>query len=442
METLQKQLETEDVTAAATIASQTAGDEESGDKKKNIGLERVRISGAVKIQIEKCRADLTRMDSELKEVQENVAADPADKQNEYLLSAQADILSVFHQAQTEVNNAINSLIASEKNLVKIENIVALNGEKAAGDKLMRDLHGSKSTLTKFFKARKDFLKTMDQQARDGKLAAAAANGTDDAHVQECPLFTIAKALFGSDDKNYNVTQSFFEAKSGVRVACFGPRKDTDPAGLVSTAAKIKRSLKELDKHLLTNAHGISKIAEPIVQRKIRKDMHVGFDPNLFSQLSVPPSAEWGPSVYEFQVFGLQKNYVSVAYSHMCQMEARLLFSGEEIVMGIPASVLPGGNLKEKRAQLFQLPMPEVQQLVQQSGWAVWHDNTKLVLIPTGFLVVVAALDKTTGLRWSVSSDEADTNRCKEMLAALLAAFPEMANASTGYSQWRDWLASM
>jgi hypothetical protein len=75
------------------------------------------------------------------------------------------------------------------------------------------------------------------------------------------------------------------------------------------------------------------------------------------------------------------------------------------------------------------------------GFALEHDSTKLAVLPTGFIYIIVS-QASVGLRWSLSSDESDTNRVKLGLTNLIHSFPEMGNASTGCKQFLDWLSSM
>ena len=77
-------------------------------------------------------------------------------------------------------------------------------------------------------------------------------------------------------------------------------------------------------------------------------------------------------------------------------------------------------------------------IVKKGGFV--HNLTKgrCVLLPTGFLYVIAADNECVGLRWSVSSDVADTNRARRHLSELIEDFQEMQNPSVGYGQYLEF----
>jgi hypothetical protein len=63
------------------------------------------------------------------------------------------------------------------------------------------------------------------------------------------------------------------------------------------------------------------------------------------------------------------------------------------------------------------------------------------VIPSGFMVVMAASEQCLGLRWGVAGDEGDTFRVAHTLSKLLTASPEMRNPSHGYGQLHEWLTT-
>ena len=70
-----------------------------------------------------------------------------------------------------------------------------------------------------------------------------------------------------------------------------------------------------------------------------------------------------------------------------------------------------------------------------------HDNTRLLIVPTGFILVIVCSTGGRGLRWGVPSADIDTERVKMQLAMSLASFPELKNASTGHMQLLEWLTA-
>jgi hypothetical protein len=150
----------------------------------------------------------------------------------------------------------------------------------------------------------------------------------------------------------------------------------------------------------------------------------------------------GPKIYSPYFYGYARSYVAVQMPHMASMEARVLFEGVELVAGVPIEQVEGRALKEKRQNLTHMGYDRLRALLKDSGgFAVRHDSDRLLVIPTGFLLIVASA-ACRGARWSLSGDVSDTLRMRLSLVGVLGSYPEMGNASTGYSQWKAWLDSM
>ena len=443
-ETLARQLEVEDLTAASLVSA--TGDESIKSKAsgKNVSVEKVRVGGAINLLVEKCRTNIKTNDAVLSDINGRLKTqfDGIGSMNPHITQAQADLTRAHTTATQFYDKTIDKLLLLVTNLAQYENATAVSAQKTEADRLMKLVAAPKGEVKTFVQAKKEFVKMLDNQARDAKMQVAG-NAMDKADVRESPFYTIIKTKYGNADEKVNCTSSFFEAKSGSRAALLSPNPLTDPLATLLNNAKVRKGLKDMQKHLLTNSTGISKLPDPAVQRKLKKDLSVAFDANMFSQLPLPPNQDWTAQVFEYQIFGSQDKHISVNFPHMCLMEARVLLEGEEIIVGIPYTNIPGENLKAKRAGLFSMPMDTIADLVSTTGFAFRHDSTQLALLPTGFVIIIASVGGgTAGLRWSVSSDDACVNRTKSQLQVLLESFPELGNASTGYCQWKAWLNAM
>ena len=121
------------------------------------------------------------------------------------------------------------------------------------------------------------------------------------------------------------------------------------------------------------------------------------------------------------------------------MEARLVFDGEETVLGLPAAAVPGETLRDKRQFVYSATGADLMELVKKGGWYVKHDQTALLIIPTGFICVFFTTSSTFGIRWSISSDATDTLRAKHMLTNMLNSFPELKGPSLGMASCLNYL---
>ena len=64
-----------------------------------------------------------------------------------------------------------------------------------------------------------------------------------------------------------------------------------------------------------------------------------------------------------------------------------------------------------------------------------------IVIPSGYMVVMAASVECLGIRWGLAGDEGDTIRVGHTLGEFLTAWPEMRNPSHGYGQLHEWLTT-
>ena len=68
-----------------------------------------------------------------------------------------------------------------------------------------------------------------------------------------------------------------------------------------------------------------------------------------------------------------------------------------------------------------------------------EDDGKVLLIPSGHIVVFAALGATHGVRWSVSADDSDTERVRMSMESITNAFSELAQPRNPHAKWLEFL---
>ena len=136
---------------------------------------------------------------------------------------------------------------------------------------------------------------------------------------------------------------------------------------------------------------------------------------------------------------MQSQWANVNLSHMACMEARMLTQGKELIIGLPVSKIPGADLREKRACLMSVTFTILDALVEDGGFALLHDCTQAAVRPSGFMFITYATELTFMLRWSMSSDQLDTNRVKAILPDMILGFAELRSPSMGYQSFCNYI---
>lgn len=246
-----------------------------------------------------------------------------------------------------------------------------------------------------------------------------------------------------EDGSLPPTGSLFEAKAGVKGGAFAPNNKEDYIAKILSNPYYKSCLKLLDNHLKSHNWGTVDLSDVSKFRKVENLLTKAFDSQLFTKMPLP-SADvhpWVSKVAVFQAFATCPNWYTVGSTHMATMECRLLTSGSETIMGFSYDNVPGHTFKEKRAYLLGAPSAMLKQLLSSGGFALQHDSTKLVLLPSGFLYYYVCTSGCNGIRWSVHADEHDQERVKHMLSALLDSHPELAMPSKGHKAFLTYLQS-
>jgi hypothetical protein len=362
------------------------------------------------------------------------------------LFAAGNLSAVVNEAKTEFANKMTEAVAqlsdAEDSVASIlrsmagwQQVEDLSREKREADDVFKGL--SKGPCKEYRLCFTQFNKVLKSIDRDKTLADAAAANVEQPVVVP-PLYAIMYAL--AAEGNINVSASFFEAKSGLRGALVAPLAGTDAIQEIEKFAKTKKAMRDLASHLKSNKTGVLPMTDVPAKRKLLKELRKSFDVSLFSQL-VLPQQEWTPLVYDPQYFASTVGWVHVGYTHMCCCECRAMLKGDEVIMGFSPESIPGLTIKDKRKNIYAMTIDDVKRALNRGGFLFAHDSTKIAVLPSGYIYVTCSSD-SRGLRWSFSSDEADTQRVKMDLTLLLQCFPEIGNSSTGYSQLLAWLNSL
>ena len=155
-----------------------------------------------------------------------------------------------------------------------------------------------------------------------------------------------------------------------------------------------------------------------------------------------PVASWSTEVFNMQCFGYAPMSLQVNWPALGLMECILILSGTVRYVGFESDKLPGGDFKEKRKGLFQTTIDPLTQIATDGGFVVDLSPGLVYVFPSGFVRAIACgADGVKGIRWSMSSDDADLVRVKLTVGKLIDSFPELRQPSAGYQQFLDFLES-
>ena len=236
----------------------------------------------------------------------------------------------------------------------------------------------------------------------------------------------------------NVSQSIYEAKGGMRVACLsGGRQDECPFSLTRNNAYVKKLCKDLAAHMRST--GAMKATNPFRDipntKKVLGIWRKSFDNQCFTAL-VLPDQQWAAPVYALELFGTAERHVDVFTTGHCTAELRMYIAGSEDIIGLPYREVPGESFKEKRQNVSRMTVDGLKTVVAQTTvfvLAANMDDDRLVMIPSGFLLVTAS-HGATYVRKGLSADEQDSCRVKFMLSEVLASFQEFRSDPYSHQQ--------
>ena len=274
-----------------------------------------------------------------------------------------------------------------------------------------------------------------------KTAAALAKAADGANrqveqpkVAAPPIAAVLKEII-EQGQAATPSTSAFEAKGGIRAAVV---QLSSPGSVPAfeVLPVTKKASKDIRVHLRSETRGMITVPAGPNEKKIAKFCKLNFDQCLLTKLALP-EASWAHQVYAFQYYGFLEGFVNIGYTHFCCAEVQYLMKGECIFVGIMPEKVPGATLKDKRKHLFMSSYDILLPMINPSGWAVALEAGQAIVIPSGCIVVTVAVADCFGLRWSLSSDSADTERVRTALVEVFDSFPEVRNPSSGYSQFHD-----
>lgn len=433
--TLKATLEADDLMSAALIGPSIGKGGSRPEKTSGVALDRVKLTGSINMHRQKA-AEAKEKASEKRVALKKEIQDMIDKDSDVGSSATRladDIDNAFKRAKAHIEDTDERLAEM---LPEIEAATTDDRIKGLRDEISiaaKRLGGY--SVREWNNKERQVRQWIDKGKRDS--ATATAKPVSSVGAAD-PFYTSMIAVKTTFKGSHN-TGSLFEAKAGVRASAVMPKADTDPVGAIVALPMTKTARKTISSHLLNGNWCIFPLADEAKVKKYKKILGKAFDAAMFSQLPVPASLEWAQKVFQTQFVGMQQHFAHVGVPHFALMEARVVLEGSETVFGIPIDDCPGDDIRGKRNWLMQSSSTDVSAVVEKSGWCITHDQTAAVVIPSGCICIIVSEAETTVMRWSMSSDEACTNRAKFTIINLLRSFKELANPSTGYQAFANYL---
>lgn len=400
---------------------------------ESIGVEQVKVSSNISVQLAKLKQlqeNATKTAEELKKsIDEHVKA-PSDSEGGPG-KLKVEVVTCLEEMKTECDTLKEGLQELE---AEAEKAVSMNELKDVKAKLKeQEKQINRSEKVKAFKNKtKAITKLCETSAR--QAAVVAGGRIEEKKEPKSAQWQTYEGLYVTECHNavYRCG-SVFEAKSGYKAALVTPQSG-DLVDKLESMAHIKSGFKSLQKHLEHNTHGVFSIIDPSKQKMVTKVLTKSLESLLLSTYPLPGS-EWSAKVFVRQLYAAKEGFVNIGLPHMALMEMRILFSGSETLYGFAYDDVPGASLKDKRMWLMT---QSAQKLHEKLSWAACHDSTKALVVPTGHLIV-ACYGECRGMRFSISSDDADKSRVRRMLNLLFESHRELASASSGYAPFCQFL---
>ena len=251
-----------------------------------------------------------------------------------------------------------------------------------------------------------------------------------------------------DKENINISASIFEAKLGIRVACLDAATPPGKAKNANDEIQSMKQLKTLHKSALKQLkstgqnHLLAQITELPKLRKIQKDIKKSYDAQVLTA-PILPDEPWANRIYTPELYVSIDNCMNIFTTHHCVIEARMILTGSENIVGFPYGSVPGDNFAEKRQHVMKMTIDEMQSfIVTSKGFAAKmnEDNDVIWLIPSGFIIIYAS-NGCSSLRWGVSSDDADNTRVVHMLEQIMASLPETRAPQSNFFKLHEFMTA-
>ena len=425
---VRRSLEAEDLMAASMVVGPAPS---SNASTKGLGLECVKLQGKLNTEVEKAPIETAGLEKTAFELIKKIESQKDDTND-------ANIQKLLADSSSAKQGALSTLQARKSDLqdllAKMGNIASVSDAKTM-EKSMLSLNRNT--------AKADTLKTWRA------LLTKCNAWLDQLHRQQAqvdqPLADAGseratkKGLLLTRLGGHANVGSLFEAKAALKVAKCAPITGQDPIGSLQKLPFVKSALKLVRAHHASGSPwGVFPVTDEPKMKRLDKVLNTGHDVLMMSHMILPKDLDWAPKVYVKHVFGACADWAHIGMSHMCCMEVRVLFSGREAVLGFPFDEISGASMRDKRAWIVNASADGLTNLAK-NGFAVTHDQTEAIVIPTGFMLSYFAHELCLGMRWSITSDQQDTHRVRRLLRELMNSFRELAQPSAGHIGFRSFL---
>ena len=278
------------------------------------------------------------------------------------------------------------------------------------------------------------------KTRRAKAAVAAPRSVE--AVEASPRFhlSIVDALHGEDFPQPGT--SLLEAKCGQRVALLRPKPGVDLVADLNLCAPFRAALKVAQKAFAQEAleQQIVQFNEAPKYKRLLKDLRKFYDGQLFTSLPLP-QADWAQQLYRVQLFHFGPKFCFAGYNPNCLCEAKAVIAGALFIGCFRVEAVPGKTFRDKRAMLLNASSDQLSVLLKDERSMLCRvPPGQVLVIPSGFLVVITTEKETYGLRWGISADDSDTERVGQNVVYMMQAYPALAQRAGGVTkQWHDFL---
>ena len=155
---------------------------------------------------------------------------------------------------------------------------------------------------------------------------------------------------------------------------------------------------------------------------------------------VLPDEEWAHKIMGVDINTTSQGHLNLGSTSFCMCEARVYLEGSEIIAGVRYDLVPGVTYSDKRNGLYHMTVDNFSALLESTaGFIQTVSAHQCVLIPSGFIIVVATVEPTAYASWGVSSDEQGSSRTKVMINNMLTSYAELKGPSHCLTQFLRWL---
>ena len=310
-----------------------------------------------------------------------------------------------------------------------------NVEKSCEDIMKKMNKEATATLVACVKNFNSSASSLAKKSADAGKGGGGKGGGKGARPQRQkrptpPLHDMMMEVAGQCGETYNITESSYETKGGLR-ACALQILNEQAYKRVQDQPVFKKARTKITAALKTGTEGVVQriTAGKVVARRFAEVVQAAVGgAELFSRFALP-RAQWAQEVYDFEVFGTDHAYVQPMWPNFGMMQAMIVDSGTVAIAGIPNGRVPGSTFKEKVDFVSNVDSHSLLQLITNGGFYNKFTNGAdskgncIFAVPSGFLIITAGVNARI-LRWAFNADQSDLTRTKNTLQGMIDSFPE------------------